>query len=277
MALKDKSILMATDLSARSDRPLDRALALAKQWDARLTILHVLEARMKEGAETSADTIREQVQADLPAYDSAAVLIVTGSAPETIVRIAKETDTDLIVTGVARYNSMRDYVLGTTVDHIIRHATVPVLIVKTRPRKPYRSLLVATDRSDCSRDALLTAADLFPEAALHLVHAYHVPYEVWLSSADVHEYVRVEAERDLDTFLNSAGLSPALRERVQATLGYGEIGTVISQAIRDTGADLVVLGTHGRNGFRHATIGSIAESLLSWVPVDTLMVREHRA
>lgn len=38
-----RSILLATDLSARSDRALDRAALLAKQWHSHLTILHVFE------------------------------------------------------------------------------------------------------------------------------------------------------------------------------------------------------------------------------------------
>jgi nucleotide-binding universal stress UspA family protein len=50
---------------------------------------------------------------------------------------------------------------------------------------------------------------------------------------------------------------------------------VIARALQDTDADLAVFGTHGKSGFVHALMGSNAESLLSWVPVDTLMIREQ--
>src|SRR3546814_4410211 len=79
----------------------------------------------------------------------------------------------LIVTGVARYNSIGDYLLGTVVDHIVRRAQAPVLVGRRRPAHPYRRIVVATDLSDCSRAALLSAARLFPGADFTLVHAFH--------------------------------------------------------------------------------------------------------
>ncbi|OHT21682.1 universal stress protein [Edaphosphingomonas haloaromaticamans] len=273
MPMKIESILVASDLSARCDRPVDRAIALSRNWQAHLSVLHVLDS--DKVSDDEAD-VRRRILATLPEGEAEPeILLFAGSAPETIVRTAQERGSDLIVTGVARYNSVGDYVLGTAVDHVIRNAGVPVLVVKQRPHGQYKTLLVATDLSQCSRAALVKAAKLFPDAALHLVHAYHVPYEGWLTSDDVSEYVRAEAQGELDAFLQEPAVPETLRARTAAKLGYGETGQVVAQALRETGADLIILGTHGRSGFAHATIGSTAESLLSWVPVDTLMVREQ--
>src|SRR3546814_19402178 len=57
----------------------------------------------------------------------AELVIRRGSAPKMLATIAAERASDLIVTGVARYNSIGDYFLGTAVDHIIRNAAQPVL------------------------------------------------------------------------------------------------------------------------------------------------------
>jgi nucleotide-binding universal stress UspA family protein len=136
-------------------------------------------------------------------------------------------------------------------------------------------MLAATDLSGCSRAALIKAAELFPDAAIDLIHAYHVPYESWLNSDEVRAEVRDEAQQALSAFLNNTALSDSLRERIAAKIDYGETATVMAKALQDSAADLVVLGTHGHSGFVHATIGSTAESLLSWVGPDTLMVRQR--
>lgn len=264
-------VLLASDFTARSDRPLDRAIQLAEQRQGSLAIAHVLEKSTK-GDEAG---ISDRLRAELPDAARHAELVVRkGSAPKVLGAIAAERASDLIVTGVARYNSIGDYFLGTAVDHIIRNADQPVLIARRRAVAPYGHLLVATDLSDCSRAALLAAAALFPDAAIRMVHAFHVPYEGWLKSDDIKADVRAEAQDELDAFL--ASIDAPVRSRLDAYVVEGEISSVVIQELSRTNADLLVLGTHGRSGFAHATIGSHAEALLAAVNVDVLMVRERK-
>ncbi|AIT78396.1 universal stress protein [Novosphingobium pentaromativorans] len=273
MASMAKSILVATDLSARSDRAVDRATMLAKQWDTRLIVIHVLEhgSKLESDSKAAEQVIRTVLPNPLADVD---IVPGNGSAPSTIVQTAASLDCGLIVMGVARFNHLGDHFIGTAVDHVVRHATAPVLVVKQRPHGPYTTILVATDHSSCSRHALLTAARLFPDAAIHLVNAYHVPYEGWLRSQEVKDEVTREAQAELDAFVQDAAIPESLRVRLSSSIGYGETHTVVWNEVEKVGADLVVLGTHGRTGFVPAVIGSMAESLLRCVPCDTLMVRE---
>lgn len=270
-----KSILVATDLSARCDRAIERALALGRQLQAPVEVLHVLAPDRGGDRATDDPAMRERVAARLPEAAEAGIVLASGSVPETLARTAQERGGALLVTGVARYNSLGDYLLGTAVDHVVRTAQIPVLVVKQRVRGPYETLLVASDLSTCSREALATAGEFFPEATLHLMHAYHVPFEGWLKSEQVANEARDEVQGELDAFLKDPALPEAIRARVRARIGYGETAAVMAKALRETGADLVVLGTHGKSGFTRATMGSNAESILSWAPVDTLMVRER--
>lgn len=265
--------LLASDFTARSDRPLDRALQINHENGGKLVIAHVLEKGDGDPDPATVDRLR----ADLPQEAQGAELVVrTGSAPKVLAQIAAERGSDLIVTGVARYNSIGDYVLGTAVDHIVRNADVPVLVVRAGATSPYTHMVVATDLSDCSRAALLTAAALFPGAAITLIHAFHVPYEGWLKSDDVKQHVRDEAQEELDAFLAHADVVP-IKARIEALIDEGETGSVVVRQLKRAGASLLVLGTHGRSGFAHATIGSHAEALLAAVDVDVLMVRERKA
>lgn len=273
MTSNGKPILVATDLSARSDRAVDRAIYLAEKWGVRLIVLHALEpgSLLEAKPELAGQAIRAVLLNPEAEVD---VIPAIGPAPAMIVDAAKSADCGLIVTGVARFNHVGDYFIGTAVDHVVRHANAPVLVVKLRPHGPYTSILVATDYSSCSRQALLTAARLFPEAALHFIHAYHVPSEAWLPSEEVKQEITREAQAELDAFVQDPAIPDTVLARLSARLGYGESHTVVWDAADSVSANLVVIGTHGRTGFIPAVIGSMAESLLRCVPNDTLMVRE---
>tara|TARA_R110002124_G_scaffold190405_2_gene357735 strand:- start:377 stop:970 length:594 start_codon:yes stop_codon:yes gene_type:complete len=135
-AMDHKAILLATDLSARCDRPLDRALMLAKEWNTKLILLHILDPARAKDAATNIREIEAQIADELPRNKGdIEILVKTGDIAATIIETAQDKKCDLIVTGVARYNSIGDILLGGPVDQLIRNAPVPVLVVKRRPQK----------------------------------------------------------------------------------------------------------------------------------------------
>jgi nucleotide-binding universal stress UspA family protein len=264
-------IVVATDLQARSDRAIDRALMLAAVQDRPVAIVHVLEKECEnEEQRARAEMLVRRVLPDPEA--EVQLLLPCGSAPKTIARIASELDAALLVAGVASFNELRDYFLGTAVDYIIRHATMPVLVIKDRPHGPYRRLLVAVDFSEASKQAVLAAASLFPDAHLDVVNAYHVPFEGWQSGKETREEMTRYAQGELKAFLADPELAAIPADRITARLGYGGTQEVIHEALARDNPDLLVLGTTGSSGFRHATLGSQANALLSSAAVDTLMV-----
>lgn len=263
-----REILLASDFSARSDRALDRAAALAGELGARLAIVHVLARGDADDADLAA-----RLRADLPPGAVEAELVLRrGSVPKTLAAVAAERGSDLIVTGVARYNGIGDYLLGTAVDHIVRNAGVPVLVVRRRTYRPYRHLLVATDFSDCARSALLVAGRLFPEALITLVHALHLPYEGRFGSEELSGEMQVAAHEGMQRFLAHPEIAP-LGERIDIVIEEGTVEHVVLGRLASVGADLLVLGANGYSGFVHATIGSHAEALLAAADTDVLMVR----
>jgi len=85
------------------------------------------------------------------------------------------------------------------------------------------------------------------------------------------EQTRAEVTREVDRFLAKAGDRPKhLSVRIEA----GEPGDTILSVARDGGADLIVMGTHGRTGLSRLLIGSVAEAVLrrSTCPVLTIRV-----
>src|SRR3546814_5674339 len=110
----------------------------------------------------------------------------------------------------------------------ICYSLSPALVVRCRATGPYERVVVATELSDCSRAALLSAARLFPGSDLTVVHAFHVPYEAWLKSDDVKDYVRTEAQKGLEAFLAQEDLAP-LASRIEPIVDEGETGSVRSE------------------------------------------------
>jgi nucleotide-binding universal stress UspA family protein len=265
------TVLVATDLTARSDRPLDRAALLAEQFGAAVTVAHVVEG---PGFDREQDEeILHAVRASLPpSLAEATVLFDHGAAPSVLAELAMSEKAAIIVTGTGRYNGLSDFFLGTAVDHLVRHADQPVLVVKRRPNGPYRSILLATDYSDGALQAFQTALRLFPEADFEVVNAYSVPFESRMPADDVAEAAREEAETEMTDFIARA----APPRPVHTVVAKGDVETVLEQRVARKTPDLVVIGAHGRSGWVQATLGSQASNLLKRLPSDILVVRQTK-
>lgn len=275
--MKSKPILLAMDMTARCDRALDRALMLAKMWDTRLIVVHVLDPKQAKKKGLVPKEARIQLEEELPETDvDVQFIIEMGYIGELVIETAKRERCGLIVTGVGHYDGFSDIFLGSPVDHIVRNAHVPVLIIKRKPINPYRSILIATDFSDCSMTALKKAAEFFPEVPLHLVHAYNVPYSGWLKSDQITKEIGAEEAKFMERFLAQTTIDNATFKRLQASNEKGELGVVLFKKIQEVQSDLVVLGTHGKSGFMRASMGNNARVLLSWVKQDVMMVRDSQ-
>lgn len=283
-----RRILLATDLSARCDRALDRAAALAQSWNAELVAVHALEQtddfyrleleRRLPSWRQSPDPARfvaEQIRQDaLQDGVSATAIAEKGDPTEIIVRAAASRACDLIVTGIARDETLGRFGLGTTVIHLSRQSRLPLLAVKTRVRGPYRKVLVATDFSYCSLIALQAAMAFFPGAELTIFHAYDTPFSGMAGRlADTREAFRDAAAADCAAFLVKSGVPSEQRRRFQLILEPGRPSDMIAQFVRDRGVELVIAGAHGQRGFLEGLLGSTSSQILSSIPCDVLIAR----
>lgn len=262
-------IIAATDFSSRADRAVDRALALGRQLGTAVTLVHARELIV--GKEFDQAVLDAKMQAILPETDvPVSFAYPEGRAPNAIATYADDHDASMLVIGVARYNSIGDFFSGTAVDEAVRSCSKPVLVVKNRPKGPYTRIIVATDFSFDSLQALSWVAATFPEAEIHLVHAFHVPYEAWNKAPYVAEEIKAAAEA---RFAEVAGsLNASVRDRVNFHAVKANVSAAVNQIVDEEAAQLVVAGSHGESGFRHATIGSQANHLLTTSKVDTMII-----
>lgn len=267
-----RNILLASDLSPRCDRPLTRALLLKQQLNADLLILHIPAARTLS-SEQEARLVAFMKDELGPQADAAELIVEYGSVPSTIARVAEARRSVLVITGAARFNSPRDYVLGTAVDYLVRQCPCPVLVVKNRALSLYERLLVGTDFSKHSVTALLTACRFFPGAMIKLINTYRPAFEGFLDRESTASFIRTEHVQAMKKLV--ASLPKDLHVDLHWEVGEGEMMGVIFGQLRSWHPDLLVIGSHGTSGFAHATVGSKAEELLSHAPSDVLVVRTN--
>jgi nucleotide-binding universal stress UspA family protein len=277
-----RRICLATDLSARCDRAFDRAVLLAREWDARLTIATALEEWPESGNaeprprwrrfDSELADAEKQIGDDLQGKGIDADIVVRrASAPELLLQLAQGTPYDLIVTGIARSTGLSRAILGATVEAILSKCDAPVLVVKQRARNAYRSALVGTDFSDESRAALLATSKLFPQAALTVLHAYRVIRVIGSAAATMesddasHRLAHDECVR----FVAEALPSAAGHVQCVAAAGFPE--TLLNQYAIDRKLDLMSVGTKGRHSVLEFLLGSTCRALILSSPCDLLL------
>jgi nucleotide-binding universal stress UspA family protein len=144
-----------------------------------------------------------------------------------------------------------------------------------------RHILVPTDYSENSKAALAYAAELAVAfgASIDIIHVWDRPTYVTdavmvqrpgEAHKPIGELIRENAQRDMDDFMSSITLPSQVL--LQARLVSGNPAASLVAELQKGEHDLVVLGTHGRTGFAHLVLGSIAEKLVRLSPVPVLTV-----
>lgn len=137
-----KHILVPIDLSRISFKALQYAVPLAKQFGAKITLLHVLEVPVsapelgylaaggKDGRLDAKHRMEELACRTMPHGVEANVLIRDGVAFDTIATVAKKRSVDLVVLTTHGYTGLKRVLMGSTAERVVRHAHCPVLIVR---------------------------------------------------------------------------------------------------------------------------------------------------
>ena len=297
--LKIETILVPLDFSPASLGALDYAVWLAKQFSAAIHLVHVYppdEASSVPGAGhllfETAETI-ERLNEELtgihrkhvPTYRPESCHVRTGQPYQEIVRLAREIDADVIALATRGHSGLKHLLLGSTAERVVRSAPCPVLVVRKRKPKSkaaskefaIRTILVPVDFSTCSLAGVEYAAFLAKRlnATLRLFHVTY-PYTNYVIAdragarfsglADaVEEAARIEMDalKQMD-FLRGVP--------VQTEIRAGHAIEEICNAASQTAIDLIVTSTHGRTGFKHALIGSVAEHVVRYAECPVMVV-----
>lgn len=212
---------------------------------------------------------------DLPGNVEVQLVVEYAEPAPLILKTARQLGCELIVTGVVREETLGRALLGTTIEEVVRQAEVPVLVVNLRPRGAYRSVVVATDFSEASRVALESTLALLPAARISLFHAFEIPFDGFIEDKmAMRDAGARQATADSQAFLDATPAVARSGRTIEKICEYGVLEWLLSDLAERGGADLVALGTVGRTGLASMLLGSIAQRLITRLPVDMLVVRQ---
>lgn len=143
-----KEVLVPTDFSECSKHALRYALAFARQFDARITLLSVMSdsptgfdfanaeylANLDDRRKKYADELTKLAKKELGGFRYETV-VRAGRPDEEIVKAAFELDSDLIVISTHGSMGMVRAEIGSTAERVVRRARCPVLVVRQRERE----------------------------------------------------------------------------------------------------------------------------------------------
>lgn len=139
-------ILFANDFSEGSNYAFDYALSLAKQFSAKLLLVHIinepvdlrgfyvphisfdnLEKEIAEGAEKMMDRFCSE---NLAGFEQFEKYVLSGVPYEEIVKKADESGADLIIMGTHGRKGVDHLLFGSTAERVVRNANCPVMTVR---------------------------------------------------------------------------------------------------------------------------------------------------
>lgn len=296
---RPQHILAPVDFSAASRRSLQYARALADCFGAAMTILHVVEPpwlpewgynhlvrrddRLKAVAESRLLTFASE--RSLATLHDLRLVVRCGEPELQIFEAARELACDLIVIATHGYSVLPHCLLGNTAEQVVRRAPCPVWTVRGPVAEddcgsaipPLRHLLVATDFSAESRQALRYGVALAREfnATLHVAHVVPtvLPADVsHLSILSQEPALKEAARREMERLCT--GEIPA-DIRVETGILAGNPFFEINKEAERVCAGLIVISTHGYTGLRYMLLGCTAQRIVQYARVPVLVVREH--
>ncbi len=298
-SLKDVLVVLGDDRE-EAVYLLEKAAAVAGGSGARVHVVRVvyegiadlsadaidaavnLKSFILESEETVTEEMVETVRGRFQTLETATLW--NPRAWEGMIHAADQTGAELIIKGASRHPRFGEFVRTPDDWHLLRNADVPVMLVKPQAWVANPAIVCAVDVFDDAHENLSLA--LLAEGAalarilsgsLHLVSAYPL-FERWvgeLGGLRDYDSLRRDVEREIrDRLVALAGKAGVAYEQLYAEEGPPE--EVIGALAEDLNAELVVVGTHARQGIPGLVLGNTAERLVHHLSADVVTVHATR-
>lgn len=276
-----KRIIVPIDFSEHSEYALEAASNLARKYGSELIVLHMLE--LSNAIITAGnDSLNEEAVFYLKLAEQKFETFLDKTYLEgidvtPIVKhfkvwnevndVANELDATLIVMGSHGSSGIKEVLIGSNTEKVVRHSDIPVLVIKHNPILfDFENGVFASDFSDDSVAPYLKARTTFDKlgAKMHLVYV-NSPNGNFRSSSEI--------DKRVANFLKKADGDLEKLSTVNVVSDYSIEKGILNFA-NVIGADVIAVATHGRKGLAHFFEGSISEDIAnhSTLPVMTFKI-----
>ena len=283
------TILVPLDGSPLSERALPYAERLAEVTSARIVLCRALAVFAPRPADDldSADEARAYLQrlAEQLSNNGRTVetALLWGEAAPEILKQVRSAQAQLVVMGTHGRSGIGRWLYGSVADEVLRHATVPILLVPPGATMPWSAnaaprIVVPLDGSELSEAALGPAGEWAVRLGSEVALLQVIPFPPYPVYGDGSAY--------LAAFDSEAELAEAKRylatvaERLPSSMGplrvlaeLGQPAVAIAQRAAMEKFDLIAMATHGRSGLARLVLGSVATGTLQRANVPVLLVR----
>lgn len=276
-----KKIIVPIDFSEHSEFALKVAAKLAKKNNAEIFALHMLE--LSDAILTSVgDPIHpealfflklaekkfnEFLKKDYLKDIKVTPVVKHYKVFSEVNDVAEKHSADLIVMGSHGTSGVKELLIGSNTERVVRHASIPVLIIKNDLNQiSFEDVVFACDFSEDTIKSYLNASKLFESmgSKMHMVYV-NLPNDRFKSS--------LEIERRVVNFFTKADRNLDKMTDVHYVSDYTVEDGILNFSMK-MGADLIAVPTHGRKGLSHLFQGSVGEDVAnhSTLPVITFKI-----
>jgi nucleotide-binding universal stress UspA family protein len=281
-------ILVTTDFSEVSDHALDYAIALARRYDARIYLAHVItpdpfqfaEPQLAQATYEKVRQAAEEGVTDILISGKLRgvpheVLMEEGNVWPSLETLIRKHEIDLVVAGTHGRGKVQKLLIGSVAEEIFRKADCAVLTVGPKVRNgeateiELNHILFATDFGPGAEKAAAYAFSLAQEhnATLTLLHA--------IESAAAYNEETVARQREINVVrmmkLMPAGSENWCKPEFRATFGAAVEEILI--AARESKTDLIVMGAKARSNLAGHAPMTVAYNVVSKATCPVLTVR----
>ncbi|MBE0514426.1 universal stress protein [Sulfurimonas sp.] len=258
--MKKFKTLVAIDFSDDSLVVLQKAIDFTKKRDGIVDVVHVVENSFfspKKDLSYIREHSLKKLNEKFPSINDENFHCVGGKIKNDVAKAAQLLNSDLIIMGKSGETFfLGDTYMGSHTKDIIRSSTVPVIVVKSDHELKYKNILMLSDFSAESKEAIKKITNLFPDSNIKLLNFYLIPFENRLNnygfnSADLYDYqfhLMEESKQKLDSFLNSLEMPQEIN--ISGTVRKSSLNPKLFESeIKDINFDLVAVHTTGNISF----------------------------
>ena len=291
-----KRVLFATDLSGASDLALDCVAGWQGLGLANVTVAHVHNVQYAGGAAGLQERLRAdhaprlelQAQKVRDAGVAAAWRLEFGVPYLEVERIARDEGAEAVILGSHGSSWVKEVWLGAVADAILRHVTLPVLVIKVNrlldlpPQRcseycdsMFGKVLFATDFSPATAGAAETVRTLAGRGAeIRLVHVQEHSRIFPHLASRLDEFNREDTRR-LEELAEDLRRLGAREVSLEVRTDHPVKGVLA--AIQEWDPRLTLVGRHGRGGVSNRLIGSTSHDVARESPAPVLVVPSKEA